>query len=183
MAENSADGVAFKSQVNDALQLARGIGASDAQLQVLEDARERGELTLDAAREAARLPVQCLIDAGLDAQYEVDSYDGGMAFPRYAVAAETVDASDGQMPIVDERDRQNLQAVQWRYAVQPSWEAQRDACVQSEQRALCTCLENEDISPDVDADGLELAERAVELMNSTSYQGDDCLLEVDIDAY
>ena len=70
----------------DALAEAGANGAGSAQLADLERAASARDVTVDMAREAARRTVDCLVDAGLDAQYSESTLADGLVLPDYVVA-------------------------------------------------------------------------------------------------
>ena len=55
---------------------------------ILEDARTRGEMTFEDAREAIRSTLECVSDLGFSAEYREEIGPEGLAVPGYVVQAE-----------------------------------------------------------------------------------------------
>jgi hypothetical protein len=166
----------------EALVEAKEGGGSDAQLVALEEASQTETVTIEMARAAARRTVTCLNDAGLDAQYQEESLANGLVVPGYMVALpEGVDVSgsDSQINVCADRESTWIDKM---YQTQASSIQQNEDYANERESVLRACLEENGISTDPDADGVDLANQASEVLGE-SENGINCLSEAGIDRW
>lgn len=166
----------------EALAEAQDEGSGPEQIAALEAAKATGELTVEAAREAARRTITCLAEAGVKAEPADLPLTGGVTAPGYRVALQGADldaATSASIRSCEERESWWINQV---FQTQPvSLQKNADFANQQED-VLRACLEDKGVTTDPDATGVDLANRAAELRKETGGT-DDCLDAAGISAW
>lgn len=165
---------------DDYLDLARERGASETQIALLETARDRGEVSLELARQAAQATVQCMREGGVEAEYSEYTSADGWVIPgyTYSTSADMTEAATDS--IADTCDKQEFEWVYKLHETQPSAIASSNAFLLSRETELRECLEKYGYATDPSADGIALADYAVQVLDESGTQV-NCLAESDID--
>ncbi|WP_062079208.1 hypothetical protein [Demequina globuliformis] len=172
-AESSDEG--FAAIVESAVRDAVDSGASPAQLALLEDAREAGEVTYEAAARARDATVACLTELGLDARAEDHENEWGYVLPFWSVAA------DSSAP-VDTCENQESMWISQVYQTQPAALSARDVWIQERSPQLRACLSEQGVDLDPDTTVAELLSATSDLWNET--EGSiDCAGEIGLHSY
>jgi len=168
--------------VAEALAEARAEGAGPEQVHALQAAEASGTVSLEAAREAARRTVSCMVDAGLQAEYSEQTLAGGLVVPGYLVASSDGDESDVQDAAIDSCVTRESLWINKVLQLQPTSVQQREDFANRQEGVLRACLEENGVQTDPEADGVDLANLASDAMRDG--QGSfDCLHEAGIDAW
>jgi hypothetical protein len=166
----------------DALAEAGANGAGSAQLADLERAASARDVTVDMAREAARRTVDCLVDAGLDAQYSESTLADGLVLPDYVVALASGEESlTSDRKIEDCVTRESLW-VNKVYQLQPTTIERRRSFAEEQAPTVRACLEENGIRTAADADGTELVDQAFQVSRDTS-GAVDCVAELGLETW
>lgn len=164
---------AFREQIEVAIEDARVGGASDTQLQILNEALDTEAISFEAAHSAAVAAVDCMNAAGLSARYKEQSRPSGPATPGY-VADIGLDDDGTNEAILSRCDAQEDFWVNLLYQTQPSSVALEDARIESLAPAFRECLESNGIDVDSSATGSELQRQAIDVLVETE-GAIDCL--------
>lgn len=143
-------------------------GASDAQVSLLQDARDNGELTLEQAREAARATVSCLEGLGFTAEVTEETVPAGLVVPGYRVQTDHGPSDDGAddpaFAASEQCERRESFWVNQVYQTQPtSIQASVDYINDTLAPELRACLESEGFDVDDDAAGVDMVRQAMNL--------------------
>jgi len=115
-------------------------GASESQLALLKEAATAGEVTVEQMREAARTVVQCMKDAGLEAEY-LETSNAGVTLPSYQVRVGT-GGDDSRHALGEACETREYNAISYVYQVQPSSVALSDAHYQQFVPVVRECLQD-----------------------------------------
>lgn len=157
---NAAGSDDFAAAVDAAVERAVEHGAGPEQLALLDQARQRGSLTLEDIRSATQSAVECMEAAGLDARYEEHTVNGGVVYPTYSVGVSDGGTESSEIALIDRCDNQHLVGVVSLFSTQPSFIEEAQRYVLDREDGLRACLEAAGIATDPDANGLALAELA-----------------------
>lgn len=83
-AAQSSDGM--NERLATAIEDAESAGASEKQLDVLRHAQEVGFVSFDDARNASLAAVECMVDAGVEAQYSERDDGAGVKIPTFVAS-------------------------------------------------------------------------------------------------
>lgn len=170
----------FADLADDYLDLARERGASETQIALLETARDRGEVSLELAREAAQATVQCMREGGVDAEYSEYTSADGWVVPGYTYPASADMTEAATDSIADACDKQEFEWVYKLHETQPSAVATSNVFLLSRENELRECLEDHGYVTDGSADGIALADQALQVLDDTGMQV-NCLAGSGID--
>lgn len=167
---------ANSQSIADALSEAQEMGASEAQIHLLEEALDSGQMSLESARSATRRTVECITSAGSFAEYDEETINGGRILPGYIW--ETSAAA-----LNEECEKRESYWVNYLYQTQSS-SLQEDAEFFEQQRPiLLSCLQENGLDPDPDGDIYDLLRMAAELQASGTGTSGNCLEQADIDGF
>lgn len=161
-----SDDPVFAEIIETAIADAQSGGASDRQLAILEEARESGEVTIEQMREASRATVECMVDSGLDAEYQETTEPHGLVVPGYRVRV-IGEVSESQQFAADRCDDEHGLWVNMVYQGQPSSDRLWDELYNSRVDVIRACLEDAGYETEPDATGVELARQVGEIFGQT----------------
>lgn len=164
----------WSDRVDEAITQARNGDASAQQIAILTEAKESGDISLEAARNAEQATVDCMNEAGLDASYvETQGGDGELPQPGFRVRA---DAGGEVSPLGDACETQESLWVSHLYQVQPRAIEVRNSNVDKHMPQLLTCLAERGVAPDADASRDEIYAAATnEAISANTSNTESCL--------
>jgi len=168
-------GMASDSVFAEALTEAREHGAGDAQIADLEAAVNDQEISIEAAREAARRTVQCMTDAGLDAGYVESTKYSGLVVPGYQVSLGTGGPeAESQIHACDVQEGFWVNML---YQTQPIAIQAKEDFAQQQEPVLRACLDAKGIDTAPEASGVDLVNLSLREARL------DCLAEAGITSW
>lgn len=173
--ESPVEDYSFEAIVQSALQDAHDSNASQAQIDLLHDALDTGEMTFEAAAQARDATLKCLRDLGLDARAEDQENQWGWVLPFWSVA------SDSPAP-VETCELQESMWVSQVYQTQPAAHGARDAWILERSPQLRDCLEQGGITLNDDATVAELLSATSDMWSQTDGEV-DCAAEIGLHSY
>lgn len=157
-------------------------GASSAQLDLLHEASDDGEVTLEVARQAARSALNCAIEAGLVAEFNETTGSSGIAVPGFVVVADDGELSETEEATLEHCDDREAFWVNKAYQMQPSSVHLRDRYLESRAPALLKCLEDNGLEVEDESSIQELIDEAILLLDQSS-GSIDCFEVSGVDTY
>ena len=159
-----AEGYApFDEMIPNVIDDAKAGGASTSQIALLEQARKKGEVTVEMMREAVSGVSDCFEAGGGAVEPRDDVIVPGVVWPAYQVG---YDESIGESTIdllVKSCEAQEYRWISSVYQTQPTSREALGQYVLSKEGVLRDCLEGFGVPTDPAADGWELAQQAVAL--------------------
>lgn len=147
---------------------ARDGGASDHQLAALDRIMLSGAVTIDEARDALRNAVDCMVNAGVMAQYTEETTSAGVILPGFAAQIPDDDpASEG---IIDQCELVESHWISKLYQLQPSSQDAVAAYREDRVPQMRSCLEDNGIVLDESATEADHVAAGQELIRKTDFE-------------
>lgn len=176
------DPAPFGDQVEAAIEEAEAGGASERQVDLLEAARDRGQVTVEMAREANRNYAACAQGAGLEVTLSESSRGVHWVDLFYATGVPAGDDEATAEAVMMACETAENSWVGFLYQTQPiALQATLDYLDQ-QAPILRSCLLEAGFEPDPDANALDLARLAIS-DDERHDAGLACLLEAEIDGF
>lgn len=126
----------FDETIDQAIEEARDGGANEAQLELLERAKEQGAVTYEDARVAATAALECMAQRGIEGTFSDSTLPNGVTIPSYTVVADRPDAEQ----VMDECSYQNDFWVNKLYQLQPLSIEANNAFIDAQRPVIVACL-------------------------------------------
>lgn len=172
----------FYVELEQTIEAAREGGASQEQLESLEQARETGEITLESVRTAAHKTAACLTNLGWNAEFEETVDADGLVNPSVTVTVPTAEADRDPTGALDECEFAHMFWLKKEYQTQPSSIELSRAFIREREPELRACLEENGHPVEVDASLDEVLKKESELVEETAGVK-SCATEVGIEGY
>lgn len=151
----------FEDKIAATIAAAREAGASAAQLALLEESQEAGEVTYETSRIGALNVIDCFEAAGLSAQFKEHPSTGGWLIPGYGVAHGPGMSDEAAEVAIDRCDQQEFFYLSALYQTQPAALEVGGAHIMASEDVLRECFTRLGHPPDPDANGWEIAHWAL----------------------
>lgn len=178
----SEDGASasFATLASEYLDQAREGGASESQIAVLEMAQDKRDMSFELVRQVAQATVECLQEGGVDAKYAEYTASDGWVVPGYTYSG-SVDMTEVATDAVAEVcDTEEFEWAYKLYETQPRAVATSNAYLLTREDDLRNCLEKYGYLTERSADGVTLADQALDVLDETGFEV-NCLAESGID--
>lgn len=162
----------FATTIENALERARELGASDVQIELLEEAQRAGEVSFEVYNEAIERSLRCLREQGFEPDEGYVTHDQGYPFRLYGVPTEAEDADAVEFApgaTVHRCVADHSHWIEVAYQNQPSSveaaESHQRAVYEPHREAIVACALEEGIDIDPDGDILEIVGRSIAAYN------------------
>lgn len=169
----------FAAKVTRELEEAHKQGASANQLAELESVARDLQVDVETARAAMHRTVECIVNAGYEADYMEEVMDGVTIRPYltyYDTGTGNADA------VYDECSRRESYWIEYLYETQPSTIDAQNKYLEQQLPTVIACLERNGVSTDPEEDMYVTLDAAVKLMQQSGGEA-DCLAEAEITGY
>jgi type IV secretory pathway TrbL component len=180
-AAHSDSAARFETQVAEAIEEASANGASERQLDLLDLARDEGEVTIEVARQAMRAYSDCAADAGVKVWFKETTRPDG-----WTNVLTMIDVSSGTNAdaVASACERKESWWVTFLYSTQPSTVEGTEAYLDSQAPVLRSCLEDAGFATEDDMTGMELAILSTQGDDQASREaGSHCLTQIGVDGF